>query len=127
MGRAYIIPPTMEIENMYLLSSKTTPLIFLLTSGTDPREYFLRFAEDNLMSKRLQIISLGQGMGPKAEIKIRQAQKKGEWILLENCHLASSWMSDLDRISHEIDKNSHRDFRLWLTSMSTSSFALSVL
>jgi dynein heavy chain, axonemal len=50
-------------------------------------------------------------MGPKAEIKIKLAQKKGEWILLENCHLASSWMSDLDRISHEIDKNCHRDFR----------------
>ena len=121
MGREYIIPPNMEIEHLFNFSSKQTPLIFLLTTGSDPRENFLRFAEDKLMSRRLQIISLGQGMGPKAELKIKNAQKKGEWILLENCHLASSWMSDLDRISHEIDKNAHKDFR-YCSSKSISRY-----
>ena len=74
------------------------------------------------------MISLGQGVGAKVESKIKESRKKGTWILLENCHLAESWMNDLERICYEnIESHCHDDFRLWLTTKETGIFAIDVL
>ena len=47
---------------------------------------------------RLQIISLGQGQGPRAQALIDAACLSGNWVLLQNCHLAKSWMPRLEQI-----------------------------
>ena len=52
---------------------------------------------------------------------------RGGWVLLMNCHLSVSWMPMLESIVEQIDDTKHRDFRLWLTSMPTKSFPVSVL
>lgn len=48
-------------------------------------------------------------------------------MLLQNCHLAASWMSELERICEDIDESASKDYRLWLTSMPTNTFPISVL
>lgn len=42
------------------------------------------------MSKKLDKVSLGQGQGKKAEELIASGRDKGQWVLLQNCHLATS-------------------------------------
>eukprot|EP00798_Chlamydomonas_sp_ICE-L_P010614 gene10614-12287_t len=51
---------------------------------------------------RLHIISLGQGQGPIAEGTLGVAMRSGDWLCLQNCHLAKSWMPRLEHIIEDI-------------------------
>ena len=58
-------------------STKMSPLIFVLSAGSDPVADMLAFAEASGMSAKLESISLGQGQGPKAAKMIEKARESG--------------------------------------------------
>lgn len=99
--------------------------------GADPTATLQRFAEKAgwVPGERLHIVSLGQGQGPIAEMLINQACKSGDWVCLQNCHLASSWMLRLEALVEELGREgkAHEDFRLWLSSMPSPAFPVLVL
>lgn len=65
LGREFIVPPTFDLSKCYKDSTNLTPLIFMLSPGSDPVTDFLKFAKEN--DKKTESISLGQGQGPKAQ------------------------------------------------------------
>ncbi|XP_076653327.1 dynein heavy chain 3, axonemal [Halictus rubicundus] len=130
MGQSFVEPPPFDLQASYNDSSNVTPLLFILSPGSDPMAGLIRFAENYGISKKnLMTISLGQGQGPIAANMINVGIKTGEWVVLQNCHLAVSWMKELDRICSEIitPENTNSKFRLWLTSYPSKDFPISIL
>jgi dynein heavy chain len=128
LGRAFIESPQFDLASSFDDSTPTTPLIFVLSVGADPFSELVRFSEKKQFAKKFQSMSLGQGQGPRAEQRIAEATDRGLWLMLQNCHLAVSWLPRLEMVLEAIKPEEvNRDFRLWLTSMPSKDFPVSIL
>eukprot|EP01135_Chromosphaera_perkinsii_P003004 Nk52_evm26s232 gene=Nk52_evmTU26s232 len=128
LGQRFIEPQTTSLADAYKDSTPSTPLIFVLSAGTDPASALFKFAAELKFTSKLTAISLGQGQGPRAEALFREAYERGLWVFFQNCHLSPSWMPSLERIVENIEPDKvHRDFRMWLTSMPSKVFPVSIL
>ncbi|XP_004437259.1 PREDICTED: dynein heavy chain 6, axonemal [Ceratotherium simum simum] len=130
LGKRFIETPSVDLPTLYQDMSYNTPLVFILSTGSDPMGAFQRFARDSGYSERVQSISLGQGQGPIAERMIKDAMKSGNWVFLQNCHLAVSWMLAMEELIKTFtDPNVviKDTFRLFLSSMPSNTFPVTVL
>jgi len=128
MGRRFIEPPPFDLQGSYNESNAMTPLLFILSAGSDPTAALLKFADEAGKGSDIGVISMGQGQGPKAAVLIEEGRETGKWVLLQNCHLAPSWMPSLEKICEGINaENTDEQFRLWLTSMPSPAFPVSIL
>ena len=100
MGQKYVESPPFDLSGCYNDSTAIIPLVFILSPGSDPMSSLLSFSDS--LKTPVSSISLGQGQGPKAEKMIKDAQSSGQWVVLQNCHLAVSWMPSLEEICENI-------------------------
>jgi len=136
LGVKFSESPSATMEEIYKDLDNRTPCIFVLSTGADPTGMLLRFAKQMNYGDRLHLVSLGQGQGPYAKQLIDNGTKTGDWVILQNCMLAKSWMPELDKIIFEIQERTlqpnhpqpvHKDFRLYLTSAPALYFPVAIL
>ena len=127
MGKRFVEPLPFDLGASFADSSFNTPLIFVLSQGSDPTAALLKFADDRKM--RVEAVSLGQGQGPIAVKWINEAAAEGFWVVLQNCHLAKSFLPQLESIveTQLTPEKTHKNFRLWLTSYPSEIFPISIL
>ncbi|KAL0280091.1 UNVERIFIED_CONTAM: hypothetical protein PYX00_001484 [Menopon gallinae] len=130
LGKTFVESPQIDFHQLYADTSTVTPLIFILSTGSDPFGAFQRFAAEKNNLDKIQSISLGQGQGPIAEKMIQDASVNGDWVFLQNCHLATSWMGPMERKIISLSATAERinsEFRIFLSSMPSKHFPVAVL
>jgi dynein heavy chain len=128
LGEEYTEPPPFDLKASYADSSALVPLVLILSPGMDPVDSLMAFAKEMGFDKKMPSVSLGQGQGAIAEQYIEEALQQGKWVLLQNCHLAQSWLPTLQRMVESITiDRCHPHYRMWLTSAPTPAFPVSIL
>ena len=136
LGAQFTDPPIFNLEEIYQESPDPwTPMIFVLSKGADPNSDLNMLADKEGKINTFKKLSLGQGQDKNAKEAIYKAKSDGSWVLLQNCHLYSDWMPEMQRLIEQYsDENVREDpkilnpgFRLWLTSMPSDGFPPAVL
>ncbi|KAF6274521.1 dynein axonemal heavy chain 14 [Rhinolophus ferrumequinum] len=132
IGSEYIHRTGNTWKEIYKESSARTPLILIHSHGIDITDALLKFAQElRGTTYHVTMISLGHGREAKAEDLIAKALTKTEqWVILQNCHHAASFMPRLCTIVESFNSPGvavHPEFRLWLSSESSSSFPIPLL
>ena len=94
--------------------------------------------EIDALSTKLKILnvslSLGRGQSKKAIDAIREAQTmhakagtQGTWVILQNCHLAPSFMPQLDALIEEVKYDANSSFRIWMTTEPSDKFPVTIV
>ncbi|XP_030756931.1 dynein heavy chain 10, axonemal [Sitophilus oryzae] len=127
MGEEYIMPPVVSMENIYEQCSPTTPVVFILSPGSDPTAELMKLADrSGFGGGKFRYLSLGQGQETSALQLLDTAISRGQWLMYQNCHLLIPFVKRLEKHIEKISKP-HPDFRLWLTTDPVDSFPIGIL
>uniref|UniRef100_A0A0G4IFQ9 AAA+ ATPase domain-containing protein n=1 Tax=Chromera velia CCMP2878 TaxID=1169474 RepID=A0A0G4IFQ9_9ALVE len=127
LSEFYVQPPPLQYQKIFEQSSPESPVVFVLSPGADPQSDVQKLGDSKGFSgNKFKFLALGQGMGAAAAAFIEQGSQRGYWVMLQNCHLLTSWLKTLEKILEGLQKP-HTDFRLWLTTLPTPEFPLGIL
>uniref|UniRef100_A0A182TQL6 AAA+ ATPase domain-containing protein n=1 Tax=Anopheles melas TaxID=34690 RepID=A0A182TQL6_9DIPT len=127
MGEEFITPPILSFDSIYEQSTASTPVVFILSPGSDPTSDLMKLADRcGFGGTKFKHISLGQGQEGAALRLLYAALDQGQWLMLQNGHLLISFIKTLEKIIDSIEKP-HPDFRLWITTDATPTFPIGIL
>ncbi|XP_025020180.1 dynein heavy chain 10, axonemal, partial [Python bivittatus] len=127
MGVKYVQPPVISFEAIFEQSTPNSPIVFILSPGSDPASDLMKLADrTGFGGNRLKFLAMGQGQEKVALQLLDNAVTRGQWLMLQNCHLLVKWLIDLEKALERITKP-HPDFRLWLTTDPTKGFPIGIL
>ncbi|XP_039357486.1 dynein heavy chain 17, axonemal isoform X15 [Mauremys reevesii] len=119
MGSKFVEGRSVEFSKSYEESSPSTAIFFILSPGVDPLKDVealgrkLGFTIDN---GKIHNVSLGQGQEVVAENALDVAAIEGHWVILQNIHLVSKWLSTLDKKVERYSIGSHEDYRVFMSA-----------
>ncbi|CAF0851193.1 unnamed protein product [Rotaria sordida] len=127
MGDQFVTPPVIHFEAIWEQSTPLSPIIFILSPGSDPTTDLLKLAErTEFGAAKVKLLAMGQGQEKVAINLMEQAVSRGYWLMLQNCHLLVKWLFELEKHLDKLSKP-HPDFRLWLTTEPTPKFPIGIL
>lgn len=81
----------------------------------------------------LSIHNLTANTGPSTTLVLKVALQllersvtRGQWLMLQNCHLLVKWLKELEKSLERITKP-NPNFRLWITTNPIDDFPIGIL
>nr|XP_006825999.1 PREDICTED: dynein heavy chain 5, axonemal [Saccoglossus kowalevskii] len=124
LGARYAESVILNLEAMWEESTKRTPMVCLLSMGSDPTDNIERLAKKQNM--RCRTISMGQGQEVHARRLVSSSMAEGGWVLLQNCHLGLDYMDELLDVTLTTEQV-HDKFRVWITTEVHPKFPINLL
>jgi dynein heavy chain len=119
MGQEYVVQKPFSMAQTFAETNNKTPIFFVLFAGVDPTPWVENLGKEKGIStetKRFVNISMGQGQEGLAEATVTKFAKEGGWVMLQNCHLMSSWVPKLERLLEVVSEDAHEDFRCFISA-----------
>jgi dynein heavy chain len=114
----------LDLEQTWSESDEKTPLICILSIGSDPTMEIEGLAKGKKIP--IKVVSMGQGQELFAKQLITDSMANGSWTLLQNCHLCLPFCEEImDLLGESTTVNPN--FRLWLTTECHPSFPIGLL
>ncbi|CAH8459226.1 unnamed protein product [Dicrocoelium dendriticum] len=127
LGKQYVEPPINSLADVLASTSPGMPIVLIVQPGSDPQSQLTSLAQQlELGTSRIKSLSMGQGQESHAESMFTICSARGNWLLLQNCHLLLRFIPKLETLLDELSKP-HPDFRLWMTTEMVSNFPISIL
>ncbi|XP_076449104.1 dynein axonemal heavy chain 5-like [Babylonia areolata] len=124
LGPMYAEGVILDLEKMANESEPRTPMVCLLSLGSDPTNSIENLAKKLHLDCRS--ISMGQGQEVHARRLMANCFTEGGWMLLQNCHLSLDYIVEvMDTLTEtETIKDT---FRLWVTTEEHKKFPINFL
>ncbi|XP_061623123.1 dynein axonemal heavy chain 10-like [Phyllopteryx taeniolatus] len=126
MGERYVQPPVISFDVIYEQSTPFSPIVFILSPGSDPGADLMKLADRTGFGSKFKFLAMGQGQEKIALHLLELAAARGQWLMLQNCHLLVKWLKDLEKCIERVTKP-HPNFRLWLTTNPIDDFPIGIL
>ncbi|XP_031164939.2 dynein heavy chain 10, axonemal [Sander lucioperca] len=127
MGEKYVQPPVINFDAIYEQSTPSSPIVFILSPGSDPATDLMKLAErSGFEGNKFKFLAMGQGQEKVALQLLDMAVSRGQWLMLQNCHLLVKWLKDLEKSLERITKP-NPNFRLWVTTNPIQDFPIGIL
>ena len=86
LGSFFVEPPPLDLELVLQDSTPFTPIIFVLSTGSDPTAQLKSLAEKS--GQQVEDLSLGAGQDKPATRMLKNGLAQGNWVFFANCHLS---------------------------------------
>uniref|UniRef100_A0A3B4Y7S0 Uncharacterized protein n=1 Tax=Seriola lalandi dorsalis TaxID=1841481 RepID=A0A3B4Y7S0_SERLL len=126
LGQQYAEGLVLDLDAMLTESDTRTPMVCLLSMGSDPTENIERLAKSK--GAPCRPISMGQGQEVHARRLLANSMTDGGWLLLQNCHLGLDFLDELlETVTMATPESVHKSFRVWLTTDMHPRFPITFL
>ncbi|CAB3374843.1 Hypothetical predicted protein [Cloeon dipterum] len=124
LGPEYGEACILDLEATWEESEPRTPLICMLSIGSDPSPQIAALAKQRDI--KIRSVSMGQGQELHARKLIQESMIHGGWVLMQNIHLSLPFCSEIMDFLVETDVI-HDSFRLWMTTEVHTQFPIGLL
>ncbi|XP_030593055.1 dynein heavy chain 10, axonemal isoform X2 [Archocentrus centrarchus] len=127
MGERYVQPPVISFDAIYDQSTPFSPIVFILSPGSDPAGDLMKLAaRSGFGGNKFKFLAMGQGQEKVALDLLEKTASRGQWLMLQNCHLLVKWLKKLEKALERITKP-NPNFRLWITTNPIKDFPIGIL
>ena len=120
-----IAPPPLSLNRVCEEASASSPVLFIVTPGSDPSQELEEHASKVMGPARYHQLAMGQGQAEEAMRLLAECARTGQWLCLKNLHLVVAWLPTLEKEIYALQ--AHEEFRLFLTSEQHDKFPSSLL